>query len=598
MHPLLQMPWETAEILRKKKRIRRELMEKQQAVDLRIAVLGGSTTRDLVRILELFLLDIGICPTFYEAEYGQWYEEACFDTLALTEFKPQIVYLHTSFADLPLPDTNADLDTLADDVLQRYSSAWRALSDRYGCTIIQNNFEEPYMRHFGNLDATQGLTAYIAKMNRLFADYAGGHGEFFLQDIHYLASACGLANWHDRELYHLYKLVPGYEAMPYLAHNLATLIGAILGRSRKCLVLDLDNTLWGGVIGDDGLGGIQLGHETAAGEGYSEFQSYVRELSERGVVLAVCSKNEESTAREGFTHPDSLLKAEDFASFQANWEPKTVNLQRIAEELGLGLDSFVFLDDNPAERELVRQTLPEVAVPEVDGGHPASYIRSLEAARYFELATFTADDRKRAVQYTANRQRATLKAQYASYDEFLDSLEMEAEIGPFKDIYLDRITQLTNKTNQFNLTTHRYTQAELKQAAEEDGAVTLYGRLTDKFGDNGLVSVVMGHREGNSLLIDLWLMSCRVLKRGLEYAMFEQLVQLSTAKGIQELVGLYYPTPKNMMVKDFYGELGFHRDGKAEPDGERWRFRLGIDRCEYVYHMKIKEREAGNKDER
>ena len=320
MHPLLQMPWDAATILRKKKKIRRELMEKPQAVNLRIAVLGGSTTQDLVRILELFLLDIGICPTFYESEYGQWYEEACFDTLALAEFKPQIVYFHTSFANLPLPDTNADLETLAKDVFQRYCSAWQALSNRYGCTIIQNNFEEPYLRNFGNLDATQGLTAYVAKMNGLFADYAREHREFFLQDIHYLASVCGLASWHDREIYHLYKLVPGYEALPCLAHNLAMLIGAILGRSRKCLVLDLDNTLWGGVIGDDGLGGIQLGHETAAGEGYAEFQAYVKELSKRGVVLAVCSKNEDSIAKEGFTHPDSLLKVDDFASFQEQSE--------------------------------------------------------------------------------------------------------------------------------------------------------------------------------------------------------------------------------------------------------------------------------------
>ena len=594
MHPLLQMPWDAATILRKKKKIRRELMEKPQAVNLRIAVLGGSTTQDLVRILELFLLDIGICPTFYESEYGQWYEEACFDTLALAEFKPQIVYFHTSFANLPLPDTNADLETLAKDVFQRYCSAWQALSNRYGCTIIQNNFEEPYLRNFGNLDATQGLTAYVAKMNGLFADYAREHREFFLQDIHYLASVCGLASWHDREIYHLYKLVPGYEALPCLAHNLAMLIGAILGRSRKCLVLDLDNTLWGGVIGDDGLGGIQLGHETAAGEGYAEFQAYVKELSKRGVVLAVCSKNEDSIAKEGFTHPDSLLKVDDFASFQANWEPKTINLQRIAEELGLGLDSFVFLDDNPAERELVRQTLPEVAVPEVEGGHPASYIRNLEAAGYFEVATFTADDRKRAEQYAANRQRASLKAQFTSYDDFLDSLRMEAEIGSFKDIYLDRITQLTNKTNQFNLTTRRFTRAELEQAAAEDGAVTLYGRLTDKFGDNGLVSVVMGHREGSRLLIDLWLMSCRVLKRGLEYAMFDQLVIRSAAQGIKEIVGMYYPTAKNTMVKEFYGELGFHRDGKAEPDGERWIFRLDADHCEHKYHMKIAESEAEN----
>ena len=597
MHPLLQMPWDAATIMRKKRSIRRELMVKQQPVEVRIAVLGGSTTQDIVRILELFLLDMGIHPSFYESEYGQWYEEACFDTPALAEFNPQIVYLHTTFANLPLPEINSDINVLAEEEYQRYHSAWEALSGRYGCTIIQNNFEEPYLRYFGNLDAVQGVTAYVSKINGLFAAYAREHREFFLQDIHYLASACGLTKWHDRENYHLYKLVPGYEALPYLAHNLATLIGAVLGRSRKCLVLDLDNTLWGGVIGDDGLDGIQLGHETAAGEGYREFQAYVKNLSERGVVLAVCSKNGESIGREGFTHTDSLLKAEDFASFYANWEPKAINLQKIAQELGLGLDSFVFLDDNPAERDLVRQALPEVAVPEVEGGHPASYIRCVEEAMYFELAVFTADDQKRAAQYTANRQRATLQAQYTSYDDFLESLQMEAEIGPFKDIYLDRITQLTNKTNQFNLTTRRYTQAELKQAATENGAVTLYGRLKDKCGDNGLVSVIMGHREEHILVIDLWLMSCRVLKRGFEYAMFEQLVRLAAVQGIQEIAGIYYPTAKNKMVQEFYGELGFHREGKAEPDGERWIFHLGADRCAHGYHIAVIESEAGNKDE-
>lgn len=588
MHPLLQMPWDTAMILRKKKSIKRELQEKQQTVNLRIAVLGGSTTQDVVRILELFLLDIGICPSFYESEYGQWYEEACFDTQALAEFKPQIIYLHTTFENLPLPGIDSDSESLADEVFQRYRTAWDNLSDRYGCTIIQNNFEEPYLRYFGNFDAVQGITAYIDKINGLFSAYAKEHKNIVLQDIHYLASVCGLANWHDRELYHLYKLVPGYDVLPYLAHNLAKLIGAILGRSRKCLVLDLDNTLWGGVIGDDGLGGIQLGHETAAGEGYAEFQAYVKNLSECGVVLAVCSKNNESIAKEGFTHPDSLLKVEDFASFQANWEPKTVNLQRIAQELNLGLDSFVFLDDNPVERELVRQVLPEVAVPEVEGGHPASYIRRLEEARYFERVTFTADDRKRAAQYKENSKRTALKNQCASYDDFLESLQMEAEIAPFKDVYLDRITQLTNKTNQFNLTTRRYTLTELKQAATDNGTVSLYGRLTDKFGDNGLVSVVMGHRDENRLLIDLWLMSCRVLKRGLEYAMFEQLVYHAEENGIQELVGFFYPTSKNSMVQEFYGDLGFHRDGKAEPNGERWIFVIGKDCCLHEHHIKIK----------
>ncbi|MBR0034864.1 MAG: HAD-IIIC family phosphatase, partial [Synergistaceae bacterium] len=376
--------------------------------------------------------------------------------------------------------------------------------------------------------------------------------------------------WHNRAEYYAYKFVMDYKLMPSVAWSLKRLICAVLGRVKKCLVLDLDNTLWGGVIGDDGVNGLTLGRETPEGEAYTEFQEYVKALKDRGVILAVCSKNDDDIARSGFSHPDSVLSVDDFVAFYANWDAKDVNIRRIAQEINIGLDSLVFIDDNPAERAIVRENVPEVSVPEVDPSDVASYIRAIEGNGFFDTAAISDDDLQRTKTYQQNKQRVILEESSGSYEDFLASLDMEAEIAPFREIYFDRIAQLTNKSNQFNLTTKRYTLADIKAISQDEKYITLYCRLKDRFGDNGVISLLIGEIRGQELHVILWLMSCRVLKRGVEDIMLDSLVNEAVKAGCTKIVGYYYPTAKNSMVKDHYQKFGFVLVNQDEKGNTQW----------------------------
>jgi FkbH-like protein len=321
-------------------------------------------------------------------------------------------------------------------------------------------------------------------------------------------------------------------------------------------VLDLDNTCWGGVIGDDGLDGIQIGTETAVAEAYTAFQQYAKDLKDRGITLAVCSKNDFANAKEGFSHPDSILKFEDFTSFKANWDPKSHNIVDIAKEINIGIDALVFIDDNPVEREIVSSQVPHVSVPDI-GDDITQYIDYIDKSGYFEPIALLEDDTMRNKYYEDNKKRLEEETQFQSYDEFLESLDMSGEIKAFSPVYLDRITQLTNKTNQFNLTTKRYTFAEIEEMSNSDKYITLYGKLSDKFGDNGLISIVIGELKERTCHIDLWLMSCRVLKRGMEEAMLDSLVSECQKSNIKTILGYYYKTKKNSMVLDLFEKFGF-----------------------------------------
>ena len=374
-----------------------------------------------------------------------------------------------------------------------------------------------------------------------------------------------------------------------MLRSLNSIIRAIYGKSRKVLVLDLDNTLWGGVIGDDGVDKILIGRETPQAEAYTAFQEYCLSLRDRGILLAVCSKNNEDVAKSGFAHPDSILKLEHFSAFRANWEPKHGNIQSIAQELNLGVDSFVFADDNPAEREIVRSQIPGIAVPEI-GNEVTRYAEIIQAGRYFEPASLSKEDLERAALYAQRSQVVAQQAKFANYGEYLDSLEMTAEIDTFKPVYLERIAQLTNKTNQFNLTTRRYTFAEMEAAAADPNTIALYGKLSDKFGDNGLISIVLGKRHGDELHMDLWLMSCRVLKRDMEQAMLDAVVERAQSRGIRSIIGFYIPTAKNGMVKEFYPVLGFESIPLSDttlPEGSTaWRLPL-VNYKQQNTHIKV-----------
>ena len=575
-------PYDKDLLMRKQKSIRRELLARPDVdyIDKRIAVLCGSTVDDIKNILELFLLDVGIRPRFYQSEYNKFYEDAVFGNAELDVFQPDIIIVFTSMVNIiERPALGDGYDEVKEKLcmeMGRFTRIWEELTKRFpAAVIIQNNMDLSYETGLGSLDAAEhyGLTRFIESLNRDFADYAVSHENFFLHDLHGLAARIGVLKWHDRFQYYAYKLAMSFDVIPEVSLGLAKIIKGLLGKNKKCLVLDLDNTLWGGIIGDDGMEHIEIGHETPTAEAYTAFQEYVLKLKERGVILAVCSKNEEDIAKSGFNHPDSVLHVEDFVSFHANWKPKNINLRIIAEEINIGTDSLVFIDDNPAERQLVRDTMPEVAVPEVDPVDVFSYIRAIEGAGFFEPVTISEDDRKRNESYRGNIQRRSLEESMQTYDDFLQSLEMEAEIDDFRSVYYDRIAQLTNKSNQFNLTTRRYTRADIEQMANDQHYVTLYGRLRDKFGDNGLISVVIGEKIDDSLHIRLWLMSCRVLKRGMEQMMLDALAARAAADGCKELIGYYYKTAKNKMVSDLYAVFGFEKIMQSGDDTV-WRLDL------------------------
>jgi FkbH-like protein len=550
------------DILVQRRSLRRTLAASEGLRDVRVAVLGGSTTDEIVNLFELLLLAAGFRPAFYQSEFGRFYEEAVLDPQKLLDFKPDIVYIHTSYRNiqttLPLTCTDNELSNLIEAELDRYRKIWTAIESTLGCQIIQNNFEAPPVALLGNMDASSpaGLSRFIMQLNVAFAQEASSRPQLSLQDVNGISARFGVRHWFDWDRYYSYKILLTPEANLELARSLASLVNALYGRSRKALVLDLDNTLWGGVIGDDGVDQIQIGRETPLGEAYSAFQEYCLALRNRGVVLAVCSKNNDETAKSGLAHPSSVLKIDHIASFKANWEPKHENILAIAKELNLGIDSFVFVDDNPAERAIVSAQIPSVAVPEV-GDQVTRFIAHIESGRYFEPISLSREDLDRAALYSENAQRSLLQSTFANYGDYLDSLEMVAEIEQFQPVYLDRIAQLTNKTNQFNLSTKRYTLAEMQSIAVNPEYLGIYCRLSDRFGDNGLISVVLGRYLRDELHMDLWLMSCRVLKRDAELAVLDAVAQHAMTKGVSRIIGYYLPTKKNGMVANFYQSLGF-----------------------------------------
>ena len=557
------------DILMKRKGLRRKLSAQPHLQPIRIAVLGGSTTNEVVDLLELYLLEAGFLPAIHQSEYGRFYVDAVHDTDALVAFKPDLVYIHTSVVNIqqfpPVQATEQELDRYVATELQRFEQIWTSIGEKIGCLILQNNFEFPPYAILGNLDATigGGHTRFVAELNRRFAQAAAANSKLLIQDVCSISARLGLTHWFAPERWFSYKLVTSAEGSRATAVSLASMVRAVYGKTRKVLVLDLDNTLWGGVIGDDGVDKIQIGRETPIAEAYTAFQEYCLSLRNRGILLAVCSKNTEEIAKQGFEHPDSILKLEHISCFKANWDPKHENIALIARELNLGVDSFVFVDDNPAERAIVEGQVQGIAVPNV-GADVAAYANIIEAGRYFEQNSFSKEDLERAALYQENTQRAAFESKFADYGEYLDSLEMSAEIDRFKPLYIERITQLTNKTNQFNLTTRRYSLAEMEAALTNPNAIGLYGKLTDRFGDNGLISIVLGLKRGEVVEIDLWLMSCRVLKRDMEVAMLDALAERAQALGARTLRGFYLPTRKNAMVAEHYAKLGFTLDSQAD----------------------------------
>lgn len=556
----LRYPLDPAVLLQKKRALKKELAQKPGLVPKKVAILSGVTVGVFKDLLEIFLLAEGIRPQFWEGEYGLFYEQLVYDNSALRDFGPDVIYLHTSSRNIrQWPDAADEADAAAallEAECARFTQAAEAAL-ALGAPVILNNFDLPTARVMGNREgvAPAGQVRFVRRLNEALAALCDKTPNLFLNDLAYLQAQQGMDAFSDPTAWYAYKYPCALDKLPYLAQSVSNIVKSLFGRNKKALALDLDNTLWGGVIGDDGAEGIVMGSETPEGMAYADFQRYLQQLGHLGILLNVNSKNQEQTAKTGFARADSVLKLEDFVCFKANWEPKSQNLAAMAKEINIFPDAFVFVDDNPAEREIVRQQLPGVAVPEL--GVPEEYIRALDRSGYFELTAFSADDRHRADMYRQNARRAAVQQSFQDYGAYLKSLEMVGEFGAFDEPHAQRITQLVNKSNQFNLTTRRYSAAEIEALIGAPDAVTLYGRLTDKFGDNGIVSVVIGRLEGEVLDIVLWVMSCRVLKRDLEKAMLDCLIDDAKARGARTLRGHYYPTAKNLLVQDFYDIMGF-----------------------------------------
>lgn len=558
----LEYPFDWEYLNRKKKSLKRELENsKDTFIEKKIAILGGNTTNEVKLNLELFLLKEGIKPIFYESEYNKYYEDALFSQ-ELLEFKPDIVYVYSTIKNIKkFPSIifekkqNEELFTYESKKLEMI---WESLFSKLSCVVIQNNFELPQTRIIGNssfyLDG--GNINFINKLNLFISKATKKYNNLYINDINYLSSLIGLEKWYDNELWFNYKYAVSFEGITYIAHSVASIIKSIYGKNKKAIALDLDNTLWGGVIGDDGVNGIKIGSETAIGEAYEDFQKYIKNLKDIGIILTIDSKNDLENALEGLSHPSMILHKDDFFTIKSNWNLKSNNILESAREINIGEDSFVFIDDNPVERELVRSQLQNVAVPEI-GDKIELFKNFIDRNNYFEIISLSKEDLERAKYYQDNQNREKEQQNYSNYSDYLKSLNMIAEIDEAKEIYLERIHQLINKTNQFNLTTKRYTKSEVEKIYKDPNYILLYGKLKDKFGDNGLISIIIGKQVGDVLEIPLWIMSCRVLKRDMEIAMLNELVDLAKKRGIKKLRGTYIPSKKNSMVKDHYKNLGF-----------------------------------------
>ena len=579
----LEYPFNAEWIIKKKKSIKKQLLadKSKNFVKKKVAILGGQTTNDIKLVLELFLLNQGIAPEFYESEFNQYYEDGMFPNSELKKFQPDVIYLCTCNRNIcHYPDFADDAEQVEQKLAMeanKFIGLWDHLFDEYRCPIIQNNFEYPFFRLMGNMDASDihGRVNFVTRLNQKFYEYAQEHINFHICDVNYISSSYGLEKWAAPYYWHMYKYSMAVPAIPYLSFNVANIIKSIYGKNKKAFNLDLDNTLWGGVVGDDGSENIEIGQETSLAQTYSEFQQYLKLHTQFGVLLTVNSKNDLENALGGLKRPDTILKPEDFVSIKANWLPKDGNLLETAKELALLPDSFVFVDDNPVEREIIRSQVPVAAVPEI--GNVEDYIQILDKSGFFEMTSLSQDDLKRNEMYQENAKRTAMQSSFSSYEDYLKSLEMEGEIKAFVPMYMSRIAQLTNKSNQFNLTTKRYSQNEIEEIAANQDYITLYGKLKDKFGDNGVVSVVIGKIDGaqkQELHLALWIMSCRVLKRDMEFAMMDMLIEKAKEHGITTIFGYYYPTEKNGMVRDFYRTQGFEKITEDQEGNTVWKFSI------------------------
>jgi FkbH-like protein len=529
--------------------------------DIRVAIAGDHATQLFARLIDGWGYEYGLNLEVFEADYDQVDGELLNAGSGLHIFLPSYVIIALSVEKLRQRWYSLDAAArtqFAENELSRIA----ALYEGAGKTqVLVFNFIEEDDGVFGNF-ANKRSDSFLYQVRRLnlgLMDLGIQHTNLHIVDVKMLHQRLGDELMLDNRGYVNASMPFHLDALSVLARHTVTIMAALQGKFSKCIVLDLDNTTWGGIIGDDGMEKIQIGN-LGIGKAFTLFQQWLKELKERGIILAVCSKNTEAIAREPFQdHPDMILRMEDIAVFIANWENKADNIRHIQKILNIGYDAMVFLDDNPVERALVREAIPGICVPELPED-PARYVGYLKSLNLFETASFTPNDAARTAQYREEAARRAGELAFGSHDEFLASLNMQAWVEPFTDYNIPRVAQLIQRSNQFNLRTIRYSEEDVKDMAMSSDYICFSVYMKDKFGDYGLISVIILKKEKGDLFIDTWVMSCRVLKRGVEEFVINEMLRSALAAGAEHLIGEYIPTPKNGLVEFLLRDAGFTRD--------------------------------------
>ena len=553
---------QTIEIMRSLRELKKLAREELSVPKIKVALLGDTATQLLVTAIKGEAVDRGLQLNVYEGEYNQVERQLMDPTSELYEYGAEVIIIFQSTHKLSEYHSTLSIDkqeSLAEERISFVLSLCEN-SSFANTKIIYFNYPEIEDTVFGSYanKVESSFTFQVRKLNYELMLLSQKYPNLFVCDIASLQNMFGRQFMFAPNVYMTTEMVLSVNALPYVASRVVDIIAAIKGLFKKCLILDLDNTVWGGVIGDDGLEGIELGHGMGIGKAFTEFQMWVKKLKQRGIIICVASKNNEETAKEPFEkHPDMVLKLDDVAVFQVNWETKVDNIRTIQRILNIGFDSMVFLDDNPFERNMVRENIPGITVPELPDD-PAMYLEYLYSQNLFETASYSNADKDRTKQYQVEAKRVSLSKTFTNEADFLKSLDMISIVTGFTKFNIPRVAQLSQRSNQFNLRTIRYTEADITSMAENPDVIDLSFTLEDKFGDNGLIAVVIMKKQDNeTLFVDTWFMSCRVLKRGMENFTLNTMVECAKDKGYKRIVGEYIPTPKNKMVEQHYPNLGF-----------------------------------------
>ncbi|UPJ51910.1 HAD-IIIC family phosphatase [Bradyrhizobium sp. 200] len=544
---------------------------------LKLSILASLSAQHLCSSLKLFLYAEGLAPVIHLGGYDAVTSGTMQPNADIWKFAPDVTLLVPSTEDIKtwprMFAPAAEVEEWARRQSEIYLAIWDVIAEKLpGCRVYHALFVQPLERPLGNLERRYPFSrsnCLRALNDRLVAQRPK---HVHLVDLDALADLVGRQHWFDETGYFLTKQPISLRELPLVGAYLARLIASGRGDVKKCLVLDLDNTLWGGVVGDDGVDGIRIDPSDPVGEAYVHFQKYLLALKERGVLLAVCSKNDDAIARSAFVaKPEMPLKLSDFSAFQANWDDKVTNIRRIADGLNIGVDSLVFFDDNPAEREIVNEYEPLVLTINVPPD-PAHYIRALDLSFAFEWEQLTEEDIGRSETYARDRERQQLESQFTDYDDYLRSLQMKAWIEPVSNEGSVRIVQLFGKTNQFNTRTRRYSESAIARLGDAPDSCVIQVKFADRFSNYGIVASAVLNLRGNAVFIDNWVMSCRVFERGLENAMFEAMICYARENSAERIVGEFIPTAKNVYVKELFERLGFDPlvadgDFRPEPDG-------------------------------